>query len=151
MNIFVNLLETRIYRERKNLKWVWFLSFINPIYASIEVIWYLIMWSIWWSSHNFETILFCDMLTVFCIFDLQNIEVTSMFEINIGRLDPQDTITKYSTDKLCNVTPSYLRNNTRNQANMTHVDDQFWDIELRATSLYKVIWSYCRSWRQLKL
>ena len=79
------------------------------------------------------------MLTVFCIFDLQNIEVTSMFEINIGRLDPQDTITKYSTDKLCNVTPSYLRNNTRNQANMTHVDDQFWDIELRATSLYKVI------------
>ena len=82
------------------------------------------------------------MLAVFCTFDSQKNEVTSMFEINIGRLDLQDTITNFSTDKICNVIPTYLTNNTNMlllQATATHVVDQFWDIELRAISLYEVI------------
>ena len=87
-------------------------------------------------------ILFCNMLTVFCTFDLQKIEVTSMIEINLGRLDLLDTITSFLTDKTCNLIPIYLTNNTHMLlllANATHVTDQFLDIELRATSLYKVI------------
>ena len=82
------------------------------------------------------------MLTVFCTFGLQKIEVTSMFEIHIGRLDLQDAITNFPTDKICNVIPTYLTNNTNMlllQATATHVVDQFWDIELRAISLYEVI------------
>ena len=116
--------------------------------------WYLIMWSLSWSSHDFEPILFCDMLTVFCTFDVQKIEVTSTFEINIGRLDLQDTITNFSTDKICNVIPTYFTNNTHMlllKANATHVDDQRLYIELRAISQYEVIWSYCSIWRRLKL
>ena len=58
-----------------------------------------------------------------------------MFEINIGRLDLQDTITNFSTDKICNVIPTYLKNSTHMlllHAMPTHVADQFQDIELRA-------------------
>ena len=82
------------------------------------------------------------MLTVFCTFDLQKIEVTSMIEINLGRLDLLDTITSFLTDKTCNLIPIYLTNNTHMLlllAHATHVADQFLEIELRATSLYKVI------------
>ena len=128
MTYSYNLLETRIYGARINLKYGWFHCFISPICAVIEAMWYLMMWSLWWSSHNFETILFCDRLTVFCLFDLQKIEVTSIFEINFWRLDLQGTITIYCTDKLCNVTPSDLTNNTHVlllQENTAHVDDHF--------------------------
>ena len=96
------------------MKYVWFISFIVLFYASIELMRYFIMPSLWWSIHKFETILSCDILPFFCILYLQKIEVTSIVNMIIGRLCFQDTI------------KSFL------QANTTQVDDQFSDIELRA-------------------
>ena len=96
------------------MKFVWFISFIVLFYASIELMRYFIMPSLWWSIHKFETILSCDILPIFCILYLQKIEVTSIVNMIIGRLCFQDTIKCFL------------------QANTTQVDDQFSDIELRA-------------------
>ena len=80
---------------------------------------------------NFETILLYDMMPLFYKFDVQKMKVTSIVNIIIGSSELQD-ITTFSTYMQCNITPSYLTNNTHLLllgANVTHVKNEFFEIE----------------------
>ena len=96
-----------IYRETLNLIYVRFISFLSPIYVQLPLMWHSILLSLQYSNHNFEGLLFCEMITkLFAIFDWEKTEVPSIILIVIGRLHLHN-IKKFSTDMLCNVTPTY--------------------------------------------
>ena len=87
-------------------KWSSF-YFPSPIYVQIPLTRYSIFLSLQYSCCNFKRLLFCEMMPLFaCIFDWGEIEVPSIILIVIGRLDLHN-IKKFSTDMLCNVTPTY--------------------------------------------